>query len=892
MKGNRRRLLTKLFAALTLCVAPAAHAASGTGAIAGRVSNFSTGGYLEKARITVEGTTLETYTDEAGYYRLPQVPAGTAKVKAFFTGLVASVSQVTVSVGQTTTHDIALEGFQKPGTAAGAVVKLGEYVVSASKEMEGAAIAINEQRFAPNLVNVVAADEFGSMAEGNVAEFMKFLPGITMHVGESGDANSVSINGVSPGNVPITVGGFDLASANQFFGSGTGREVNLDQVSLNSIARIEVAYTPTPEITGSALAGSVNMVPRSAFERSRPLLTTSAFLMLRDSEKTFRKTPGPGREPTRKIHPGFDFSYIVPVNKRFGFTVSGGTSTNYTTEDIIVRDWRGAGVATTGLVAGTASQYPDTTPDKPYLSRFSFDVDTKLTRRASIGATLDFKLTPHDTVSFSFQYANNTSKTNGRRLNYQLLRVEPGDFTPTNVRGTGQTTVQGGDYEFNGTTYMPGLRYRHDGPVWKAEAGVGLSRGTSHIRDISKGFFNSTIALRSNLRIAFNDINYLRPATISVADATTGAPVNPHDLSNYSLSTGNTQEVDGIDTKRTAYANLRRDFYGRIPVSLKAGLDLRQAARDFRRENRSFSHVGADGRSNTADDNAIVTLDESISQRIPPYGFPPTQWVDTVEYYDLYRANPSHFTTNDATAHNNRAANSKYAEEVISSAYMRGDLQFFERRLKLVGGIRAEQTNVKAEGRLLDPTLNYQRDARGQVVLGPTGTPLLIQPAGSLAAVQLTTLDRGLRAKKEYLRWFPSLNASFNLRDNLIARAGHYWSVGRPNYSQYAGALNLPDTERLPSPTNRISVANAGIKAWSAKTTKVTLEYYFERVGLVSVGAFRRDFENFVGATVFQATPEFLSLYSLDADTYGDYEVSTQRNLSSRVRMTGVDFIY
>jgi len=161
-----------------------------------------------------------------------------------------------------------------------------------------------------------------------------------------------------------------------------------------------------------------------------------------------------------------------------------------------------------------------------------------------------------------------------------------------------------------------------------------------------------------------------------------------------------------------------------------------------------------------------------------------------------------------------------------------------------------------------------------------------------LAAVQLTTIDRGLRARKEYLRWFPSINASFNVRNNLIARAGYYWSVGRPNLAQYAGALNLPNTENPPSAGNRISVANAGIKAWSAKTTKVTLEYYFERVGLFSLGAFRRDFENFFGSTVFRASPEFLGLYGLDPELYGAYDVATQYNLSSRVRMTGVDFNY
>jgi hypothetical protein len=40
--------------------------------------------------------------------------------------------------------------------------------------------------------------------------------------------------------------------------------------SINNIARMEVLHSPTPESQGAALAGSVNMVPRSSFERARP----------------------------------------------------------------------------------------------------------------------------------------------------------------------------------------------------------------------------------------------------------------------------------------------------------------------------------------------------------------------------------------------------------------------------------------------------------------------------------------------------------------------------------------------------------------------------------------------------------------------------------------------
>ena len=91
---------------------------------------------------------------------------------------------------------------------------------------------------------------------------------------------------------------------------------------------------------------------------------------------------------------------------------------------------------------------------------------------------------------------------------------------------------------------------------------------------------------------------------------------------------------------------------------------------------------------------------------------------------------------------------------------------------ELVAGVRAEQTNIDARGPFNDPTRDYQRDSAGKVLRGANNAPLLIVPTNAgLAYSQLTLLDRGYRAQKEYLRLFPSLNASYNLRENLVARA-------------------------------------------------------------------------------------------------------------------------
>lgn len=901
------RLGAAAFGALILAAAALAQSPA-NGTIEGRVFDSGRGEYLEKARLTIEGTALETFTDAGGFYRFPTVPAGMARVKVFFTGLTSQTAAVTVTPGQVAVHDIALSaGARKPETGADAI-KLEQFVVSTSKEMDGAAIAINEQRFARSIMNVVAADEFGTVVDGTPGEVMKFLPGITMDY-SAGEARTVSINGVPSTSVPITVGGFDLASAAS---NGVGRNINLDQFSVNNISRVEVHHSPTPESPGNALAGSVNMVPRSAFERSKPSYSASVFLMMKDGEKDWDKTPGPLHEPMRKITPGYNFSAVVPVNKRFGFTLSHNYADQYSYEDVATMTWRGAGNATT-VAANATNGLPDTTPDNPYLTDFAVRDSTRDNPTASAGLTADYKVSSYDTLSLSFQWTWIGVLHNNRTMTFLAQRVLPGQWGPTYTQGApggfGRVNIQGSAQDWYGTTSSPSIIWRHNGPQWRSEVGVGMSRASLHVRSGDKGWFRASQASRTGVTVSFDDIFYLRPGKISVTDAA-GVPVDPYALENYSLVNATDYNRESLDVRRNAFANLRRDFaIGRIPVSLKGGLDVRSTTRDLRGYETTYNYVGPDRRASTTpignDDNAGPLVDELFSQRPGRYGLPTIQWLDNKKYYELYKAHPEYFTVDGNTAYRNAVSPSKFAEEIISSAYLRGDVAFFERRLQLVGGLRAEQTNVKGEGPLTDHTRAYQRDASGNViyrrdasgnlVLNTRGDPvpeLVVPTNAGLPYSQLTFIDRGRHSEKEYLRLFPNINVSYNVRENLIARAAWYVSVGRPNFDQYAGGLNLPDTQLLPSNSNRISINNAELKAWEAQTTKVRLEYYFQRVGQISIGAFRRDIENFFGSVVFRATPEFLALHDLDPDVYGDYDVSTTYNIPGTVRFTGLEFDY
>lgn len=867
---------------------PSQSTGGGQGIVTGRVLNVQTGEYLENARITIVGTGAQALTDAEGRYALTHVPAGTVTLRAFHTGLDVRSATVDVRGSETAQLDFELRQYGSQTSGERDIVTLEKMVIAESSQMDGSAIAINEKRFAPNIKNVVAVNEFGPLPDGNLGEILKFVPGVDI-IYSGGAAVQAQLGGVGGTNTPITVNGFGQAGATR----GTERVTDFTTMSTHNISRVEVLHTPTPESPGNALAGSINVVSKGAFERAKPTFDWSTYISMRDNTRDFEKTPGPGRDMTRKVDPGYNFSLIYPVNRRFGFTLSGARSTDSISSDNIRLWWAGTTDVTNG---GTL---PDTTFDNPYLIRAQINDFPRQTTRTSMGATLDFKLSERDRLSFSWQSALHRGKFFSHRLDFLVNRVAPGNFSTLfthGITGAGEIRIENGTQRDNATfTHSPTLTYSHDGPVWKANAGLGFSRSRHHERDIDKGFFMTATYRRTGVTIDFDDNFYLRPGRITVRDGATGAVIDPNKLDNYSIADPRGRINDTYDMMRSAYGNIARTIDWEVPVKLKAGFEITQQTRDLRDMTTNFRHVGADGRASTNpvgnDDGAGVVLDEAFSQRIAPYGFGQVQWPSNHELWDLYQANPSHFTIDENAAYQSQINGSKRAEETISAAYFRTDFSFLRNRLHFVGGLRVEQTNIDAEGPLTDATRNFQRDASGNVILGSNGSPALITTV-PLEVSKLTRIDRGLQAKKEYLRYFPNVNVAYNIRDNLIARVAYYHSVGRPNFNQYAGGLTLPNTESPPSPSNRISVNNVGIKAWSAQSTYLSLEYYLEPVGLVSVSAFRRNIENFFASTMFTPSSEFLEQYGLDPVVYGDYDAATQYNLPTPLRMEGLDFSY
>lgn len=334
--GHLRRLVAGCLAAgitATLLMPTSAYAQEGEGTIEGRVLSAQTGRYLTRALVSIEGTSEQAFTNQFGEYELYGIPAGTVTLNVFFTGMSSAEATVEVIAGDTVVQDFTLLGENVARTPQDGEegFELAEFEVSASDSFETASeIAIQQERFSVNLKNVVSTDAYGLIAQGNVGEFVKYIPGVTIGYGggntaggtyaSGADANTISIRGYSARETSITIDGIPIANA----APGTlDPATGLEMMSINNAARVEVIKVPSPDEPNAGIGGRVNLVSKTAFEYPKPTLNYRVYVSMNSENlEVFNKTPGPMNERTYKTLPSFNMTYAVPLNDKLGFSLT------------------------------------------------------------------------------------------------------------------------------------------------------------------------------------------------------------------------------------------------------------------------------------------------------------------------------------------------------------------------------------------------------------------------------------------------------------------------------------------------------------------------------------------------------------------------------------------
>jgi TonB-dependent receptor len=256
-------IITFLFLSLTLVQS---FAQNSKAIIFGKITDggSKTNDALPFANIGIPALNLGASTDIDGKYRIVNVPEGKHKLVLSFVGYDNFETEIEVKAGQQFEFNHSL--------APSANMTLETVVVSA--QAVGQRAAINEQVNSNTIVNVISREKLQELPDQNAAESLGRLSGVALQR-DGGEGTKVSVRGLSPRFVSVTVNGERIPSTD-----ANDRSVDLAMISPEMLGGIEVFKALRPDMEGDAIGGSVNFAVKKADETAKgdvKLLNTGNF---------------------------------------------------------------------------------------------------------------------------------------------------------------------------------------------------------------------------------------------------------------------------------------------------------------------------------------------------------------------------------------------------------------------------------------------------------------------------------------------------------------------------------------------------------------------------------------------------------------------------------------
>ena len=244
----RRSLLMCLLALFTVfwglpAQAPAQNQA---GSISGTLIDPA-GSVLRGAQVSILAKGMIASTDEQGRFFFSGLQAGDYTISVSYIGFQKLTKIVTVNPGVSTSVGLQLQVESQKQTV---LVTAG----SASAEVE----AVNEERAADNLIQVMPTQTITSLPDRNLGNAISRMASVALTRNEGQD-NFVSVRGGEPRLTNTTVDGFNLPSEDPGI-----REFDYFAVPSGIVDSVKVSKTLSANMDGDGIGGSVNLVTKTA----------------------------------------------------------------------------------------------------------------------------------------------------------------------------------------------------------------------------------------------------------------------------------------------------------------------------------------------------------------------------------------------------------------------------------------------------------------------------------------------------------------------------------------------------------------------------------------------------------------------------------------------------
>jgi TonB-dependent receptor len=782
-------------------------AQSGAGVVRGRVLNTATGEYVRNAEVRVEGTTIVTFTEDGGDFRITGVPAGDAVVSIKYSGLQEAKVPVAVGAGQVANLEVSLT----PLSYAAGADEVEAVTITAKRD--GQAGAIMERRASTNAKNVVAADNFGALTMGDVGEFMKNMPGLSIDYTEV-DATAVRIGGLDPKYSTFTTDGARMATATS--NNNNGRQNSFEQMSITGIDSIELNNTLQANMDADSPGGAINLRSKYAFQRNGRLLRFQLGGVGTSDSSTARKYL-PDDKKHASIFPSAQIGYAdVFLDGRLGIAFNASYNANFVEQDRIQTDW-------SYLANGRVIPY-----------QVMWRPGPKLTHRKAANLSVDYKLTDQWALSlrssYSFYDVEYFNQYTYLIFGTATASQATADSTPTHIvvnpNGTNTRLHTQYSHRYAGTPswlFAPKLEYRGD--TWETSLRGSYSSSEFNFRDNSKGFFQRTDSYLTRIGFTLdrasqdsNEWNLQQTAGRPWGDPTS---FNRDDDINYNIRTA---ESDAQNQMYGVNLDLKKKLnIGKVQLKVLAGATYRTNVwKTNEGSYQQFEYIGSTLDKTQKAPEAVIPWTQKYDFEIQGFNagnLNALNWRADNNYavYDIYQQHPEYFNPDVVGNLKRRLDNNKKVGEEVNAAYFELQPRIGKAQFDL--GLRYEKTQTDA--RIADTRGDKEVKAAG---LDPNTV------AGLLYKYRNGTYTT---RHGEYDDWFWSGGAKYDFTRKLVGQLAFSQSILRPDYGNLGGVVSVDDNNQI------VTVPNPLLKPEHSTKYFASLQYYLEPSGIIGVSAYQ-----------------------------------------------------
>lgn len=731
--------------------------------------------------------------------------------------------------------------------------------------------AREEERSKNIFSSVISQDDAGKFADQNVAESLQRLPGITLQKTE-GEGQFVSVRGLGPGFVNVSMNGNELASS-----SSDTRAFALDAVPSDLLSSIEVFKSLTPDMDLNSIGGTVNVKTVNAFDRKKDTLRVTGQL----SEQVYNGDTSPkvSLQGTNLFADDtIGIGYSMSYEKR---GTDGYLNVHHAEQDPTYRQQNHKGLAgPTGERMLTPWQF-EAKEEQAERERTAVSVDLGWRPNEASDYYVRYTRTSMDDLDIALReyYRFDTALTNEQEVPY----TDPvtGTFGVTDAELQHQYFIQKG--EATTDAFEIGGKNTFDDERWTLDYNYATSEGEYSKPDGRRVQFR----IQDLPMLGQAGEDYIAAEIISPADMAQLAGTTVTNLVNtggYFLMDPTQRKQGGMtydnifiedsfrtDTLDQVSMNLRRDFDDGFLNYVKTGFVMKERERDRNKDRWSIvpgNYPNACGGDPECDDlrNSSLADFETYTPNHPDIQYDFITRSETERLLDA-TARIAKYTDPNLTGQESRKEDYLLTEET-QAAYVMVEFQTSEKST-LITGVRYENTDFVSDGYLAIRNDRFTETDNAE---------------NSNLDIAIPLQD----TKSSYDDLFPSIHYRYDMDDDMLVRASIWTSFTRPSFDQArafgevvgrvvlcnpetnvcndnppanGGVIN--DEQEITTASgapfvmasgNTLEIGNPNLVAMNAVNFDTSISWYGENGDSWQVAAFYKEIEDFIvdvrGATL------------------------------------------